>query len=120
MRALHRFIKTKQFKSVISDLDAWNEVDDLKLELDANPTLGRMIVGGEGLRKVRMGLPGTGKSGGARVIYYQIVDKKTIALLFAYSKSKTENLTPGQVRMVLRFRDEVVKMLKEEPHEKDN
>ena len=34
-----------------------------------NPTIGVLIGGTGGLRKVRIGLGGRGKSGGARVIY---------------------------------------------------
>ena len=55
------------------------------------------IKGGGGIRKIRAGLPGRGKSGGARVIYYWAVRKHLILLLFAYPKNVTTDLSPKQV-----------------------
>ena len=39
-----------------------------------------MIPGGHGLRKIRMAVPGRGKSGGARVIYVAVLDQRSIVL----------------------------------------
>lgn len=36
----------------------------------ANPECGDIIPGGGGIRKVRFGIGGRGKSGGVRIIYY--------------------------------------------------
>jgi hypothetical protein len=38
--------------------------------LIVNPLVGELIRGSGGLRKLRVGLPGRGKRGSARVIYY--------------------------------------------------
>lgn len=58
-----------------------------------------MISGGAGLRKIRWGLHGSGKRGGARVIYYwDALD--TIFMLFIYRKSHQADLTREQVRIL--------------------
>jgi hypothetical protein len=56
-----------------------------------NPEAGDVIRGSGGCRKVRWSRAGTGKRGGARVIYCLASDG-TVWLLIAYSKSKFDNL----------------------------
>jgi hypothetical protein len=56
-----------------------------------NPEAGDLIKGSGGCRKVRWTASGRGKSGGARVIYFNIHDE-TIWLLIAYTKGKFDNL----------------------------
>lgn len=68
---------------------------------------GDLIRGGEGLRKLRIALPGRGKSGGARVIYYHWVSHAQIYLLFGYAKNTQADLTPAQIRqLALLMREE--------------
>lgn len=57
----------------------------------ANPEAGDIIRGSGGCRKVRWSRSGTGKSGGARVIYF-LATEGTVWLLIVYSKAKFENL----------------------------
>lgn len=59
-------IFTKQLLSNLSD----EEYRLFQATLLERPDVGKVIPGGGGLRKVRWGLEGRGKSGGARVIYY--------------------------------------------------
>jgi len=68
-------------------------------ELDAfinwialNATAGDVIPESGGLRKVRWAVSGRGKSGGARVIYYNLLKDGTVWLLIAYTKAKLDNL----------------------------
>jgi hypothetical protein len=46
------------------------EREDLVADLGVNPEAGKVVAETGGVRKVRWGLPGRGKRGGARVIYY--------------------------------------------------
>ena len=57
----------------------------------ANPEAGNLIGGSGGCRKVRWAAGGQGKSGGARVIYFN-ADDSTIWLLIVYKKAKFDNL----------------------------
>jgi hypothetical protein len=52
----------------------------------ANPKAGEIIPESGGVRKVRWALRGTGKRGGARVIYYCHNERLPVFLLSAYAK----------------------------------
>ena len=56
------------------------------------PLAGDVIPGSGGLRKIRWSRAGMGKRGGARVIYYNMLDDGVIWLLIAYTKAKFDNL----------------------------
>ncbi len=58
-----------------------------------------MIKGSGGIRKIRWNLPGSGKRGALRVIYY--FDRpETIYMLFMYKKNEQKDLTPDQVKIL--------------------
>ena len=76
-------IFTKQIKALVDD-DAYAA---FQRDLADAPESGEVIEGSGGLRKVRMRLPGTGKRGGARVIYYYVVAASHIRLLFPIRKT---------------------------------
>jgi hypothetical protein len=59
----------------------------------ARPDAWPIIQGTGGARKARIGLPGRGKSGGARVIYYFSASPGLIAFLDIYTKNTKEDLT---------------------------
>ncbi|MCI0389491.1 MAG: type II toxin-antitoxin system RelE/ParE family toxin [Acidobacteria bacterium] len=56
-----------------------------------------LIEGGGGIRKLRQALPGRGKSGGARVIYYWAVKNDLILMLDIYTKNEKVDLSDEQV-----------------------
>ncbi|MCX6972224.1 MAG: type II toxin-antitoxin system RelE/ParE family toxin [Verrucomicrobia bacterium] len=55
-----------------------------------------MIQGTGGFRKIRMKMPGRGKSSGARVVYFHLMDRAAIFLFFLYTKSRQSDLTADQ------------------------
>jgi hypothetical protein len=57
----------------------------------ASPEAGVIIRGSGGCRKVRWSRSGTGRSGGARVIYFLAPDG-TVWLLIVYAKAKFDSL----------------------------
>lgn len=72
----------------------------LEFALIAAPEAHPVIKGLRGVRKARFALPGRGKSGGGRVIYYvAIVD--TIFMMTAYPKNEQDDLSPEQRRAIL-------------------
>jgi hypothetical protein len=87
------------------DDEGLREIQELLL---ANPVAGDLIPGGRGLRKLRAALPGRGKRGGARVIYYWRVSPEVCYLVFAYAKNKSDDLTPVQTRMLAELMQEVL------------
>jgi hypothetical protein len=60
--------------------------------LAQNPLAGDVIQGAGGLRKVRWSRSGMGKRGGARVIYYNLLEDGCIWLLIVYTKAKFDSL----------------------------
>ena len=60
--------------------------------LAANPEAGDVIPGSGGCRKVRWRRPGTGKSGGVRVIYFTRLKNDELWLLVIYAKSVRGNI----------------------------
>ena len=67
-----------------------------------NPGAGDVIPESGGLRKVRWRRPGSGKSGGVRVIYYTCTAAGELILLTLYAKSKTDNLTGQKLQEIRR------------------
>ena len=57
----------------------------------ADPEAGDVIAGSGGCRKVRWSTAGTGRRGGARVIYF-LEREHTVWLLIVYKKAKYDNL----------------------------
>ena len=76
-------------------------------ELQSNPEKGDLIQGACGVRKVRMRLPGRGKSGGARVIYLYLENHAIIYLLMLYTKKEQSDLTPDQKRAICAIVEEI-------------
>ncbi|AOJ10011.1 transcriptional regulator [Burkholderia mayonis] len=69
-----------------------NEREEFIVWLANNPLAGDVIPGTGGLRKVRWGRSGSGKRGGARAIYYNVLDNGVIWLIVAYAKAEYDNL----------------------------
>jgi len=89
-------IFTKRILSMLSD----EEYRLLQIQLLNKPDAGKVIQGSGGLRKLRWSAKGHGKSGGVRVVYYWVVARETILLIFAYAKNEREDLTPEQLRQL--------------------
>ena len=75
-----------------------DDLRELQVTLLENPAAGDLIPGGRGLRKLRAPLPGRGKRGGARVIYYHWVSQDQCYLVYAYAKNVAADLTKEQLR----------------------
>ena len=73
--------------------EVWSEVERTQFInfIAVNPDAGDLIRGSGGCRKVRWSTAGQGKSGGARVIYFNANDE-TIWLLIIYKKAKFDKL----------------------------
>lgn len=76
------------------------EYRELKNEILVRPSKGALIRGSGGLRKMRLGRSGRGKSGGFRVIYYHAIADSCIYLLDMYAKSKQAQLSPDQIKRI--------------------
>lgn len=79
--------------------------DDERLEFFAwiatEPEAGAVIKGSGGCRKVRWSRPGTGKRGGARVIYFTRLAAGELCMLLVYPKSEKDTI-PGHMLKEIR------------------
>jgi|SRR6185503_10547932 len=93
-------------KQVTAELEE-DEYRLLQLHLLQHPESGSVIPESGGLRKLRWRLPGRGKSGGARVIYYWKKTASRLYLLFLYPKNERSDLSRSQLKLLRKLvRDE--------------
>ena len=70
--------------------------------LAKHPDAGDVVPESGGLRKVRWGRTGSGKSGGVRVIYFTRLAEGELVLLTLYAKAKTDHLTGSKLKEIRR------------------
>jgi hypothetical protein len=97
------FIETPTFTRLLSALLSDDEYASLQMILAEHPEMGSLIKAGGGIRKLRYALPGCGKSGGVRVIYYWLREDGQIYMLLIYPKSKKDNLSDGETALLREF-----------------
>jgi len=93
---------TRQVRALMPD----EEYRKLQAALVGNPALGPLIRASGGLRKLRWALPGRGKRGGVRVIYYWAVGQEQLFMLLMYPKSERDDLSPSQLRLLRKLVEE--------------
>jgi hypothetical protein len=78
-----------------------SDADIIAMEnrIAGDPTVGKVIPGSGGLRKVRFGYAGKGDRGGGRTIYYVVLDADTTYLLVAYPKVDKDDLTAKELKL---------------------
>jgi len=94
------FIETPTFTRLVLALLDDDEYRGLQNDLMEDPERVDIIPRGGGIRKLRYGVQGRGKSGGARVIYYWIKDDHQIYMLVVYPKSVKDNLTDKETALL--------------------
>jgi hypothetical protein len=61
-----------------------------------------LISGSSGMRKARWALPGRGKSGGVRVIYY-FAAPDAVYFIAVYSKNEKENISDAEKKALAKI-----------------
>jgi len=97
------FLETHPFTRRIRDLISDDEYRIIQLALGFRPDQGVIIPGTRGIRKLRWSQEGRGKRGGIRIIYYWHKPTNRIYMLLAYPKSKQDDLTAAQNRILSRL-----------------
>jgi hypothetical protein len=90
------FIETSRFTELVKDHISDDEYSGLQWLLLERPDAGAIVSGSGGVRKLRWGLKGRGKSGGIRVIYYWKKPDGEIWMLTLYPKSERATI-PGHI-----------------------
>jgi hypothetical protein len=98
---MRRVVETPTFQKQAQKL--WTESERLAFIdwIAANPLAGDVIPGADGARKVRWRRAGSGKSGGARVIYFNLTEQEVVLLVAAYAKADRANMDPVEIRKVV-------------------
>ena len=89
-------VETPEFLAATRKLMTEEELGLLVDYLAWNPTAGDRIPGTGGVRKLRWGLEGRGKRGGARVIYFHHDADMPLYLLTAFAKNDRADLTQAE------------------------
>lgn len=76
--------------------------------LAEHPRTGDLIQGTGGIRKLRWGRGGRGKSGGVRVIYYHYDERIPLFLLTIFGKNEQANLSQAERNALAKLVDLLV------------
>lgn len=95
------FIRSGRFDRGADGLLDEEDVRLLENRLTEDPHAGAVVVGGHGIRELRVPSGGRGKRGGSRVLYLYIQVRSRIHLLVAFAKSDREDLTSKAYRDVI-------------------
>ena len=78
-----------------------DDLQSVQASIMDRPPAAPTIAGTGGMRKLRVPLPGRGKRGGARVIYFNRNERGDLVLLLVYVKAKFDNI-PAATLMKLK------------------
>ncbi len=94
-------VETPTFQKQAAKL--WTEAERLEFIdwIAANSLAGDVIPGADGARKVRWSGGGSGKSGGARVIYFNLTEQQVVLLAAAYAKADRSNMLAADIKKVV-------------------
>ena len=90
------FVYLSPAENVLSD-EEWQVIEQSLLD---NPTVGVVIPGTGGVRKLRVAFANRGKRGSARTVYLYVDRDKIVYFLLAYAKNTQEDLTADQKRQI--------------------
>lgn len=94
------FIETKLFTRLAEEYLGDDGLLELQVYLLAQPEIGKVIAGSGGVRKLRWAMPGRGKRGGLRVIYFLRTRQEEIWLLTLYAKNVSENISSAMLKKI--------------------
>lgn len=93
-------VETPVFTRQVTAEWSADEYRSFQLYLLLRPDAGPVIPDSGGLRKIRWRMPGRGKRGGSRVIYYLQARANRLYLLFLYPKNVRSDLTAAELRLL--------------------
>lgn len=112
------FISLDIFNRLWDDLGLTDDdLKELQEHLNIYPETGKMIKKTGGVRKMRWAAKGKGKSGGIRVLYIDFIYYEKIFLLMVYPKSKKENITDNEKKVIRKLVEELKNELRRKKDE---
>ena len=103
-----KIVRTQRYQRDLKRIGATQaDIDRLEFMVASNPTVGDVIPGLGGIRKVRFRLGNKGKRGGGGAIYFLMVSDELAVMLFAYEKASQADLTEDQRRVAMALLQEL-------------
>lgn len=95
---MYTIVETELFKKQADKV--WTTEERLACfsEIANNPFIGDVIPKSGGFRKVRWSRLGMGKSGGVRLIYFNVLDDGQIIMAYFYAKNEQENVSASTLQ----------------------
>jgi hypothetical protein len=94
------FIETKLFTRLANEHLGDDGLLALQVHLLVQPAIGKVIAGSGGVRKLRWAMPGQGKRGGLRVIYFLRTEHEEIWLLTLYAKNVSDDISAADLKKI--------------------
>jgi hypothetical protein len=98
--SMYTVIETPVYSKLAEGILTENERDSFAVFVASNPQAGSVVRGSGGVRKVRWAQQGRGKSGGARIIYYNKLNNGEIWLLTIYAKGDRSTLPSHELKVI--------------------
>ena len=95
---MYTIIEHEKFKQKAEQIWTTEERLEFFTYLAQNPLAGDVIPHAQGLRKIRWQANGKGKRGGARIIYFNLLNDGLIVALDIYAKNEKENLSNQEIK----------------------
>ena len=96
---MNTVIETRTFSGKAAKAWTPKQYEEFILYIANNPMAGEVVPGSGGVRKIRWGKTGAGKSGGIRVIYFNS-SQEDIWLLTVYVKNERENIPAHELKNI--------------------
>ena len=101
---MYCFVESHLFSRIVRDYLTDAEYAKLQAVLTADPSVGNVIPGSGGVRKLRWAGSGRGKQGGVRIIYFLRMGLGQIWMLTVYAKNEEQTIPAHILR---RIREEI-------------
>jgi hypothetical protein len=90
---MHTIVELPEYLKRASSVLSEKEREDIIEYLSENPKAGDLITGTGGIRKLRWGAKGKGKSGGARLVYFYYNKSIPLFMLTVFGKGEKANIS---------------------------
>ena len=103
MRPMQGVVETPGYLKDAEAIFTTQERESIVTKVASDPGCGELMQGTGGVRKVRVGRGGRGKSGGGRVVYIYHDADHPIFLLAAFAKNEKANLSKAERNEMAKF-----------------